>query len=211
MPLDFVFPDRSDASVSSFPGEFASALNDAVVAEGGSADAPVLQRLEGRPVPVEAVAARLGSALEAHLRGAAAKSSTQEPRQPSTPSAWTEPSFAWRGHFQELRQATSGELSRTRHLLEERLDELAQALHSDMRRVREECRAEWEINSSDVFRIATALSHLQDKLMRLESGFSLLHQQVLSLAAQLHADQPAPAAVGHATAGTLSSPSRAPV
>lgn len=85
------------------------------------------------------------------------------------------------GHFRELQHATRSELNQTRTAVEQRLDELAAALHTDMRRVRSETRSETETLHKDLFHSATTLSHVQDRLSRLETAFNALLQNLSAL------------------------------
>lgn len=85
------------------------------------------------------------------------------------------------GHFRELQHATRSELNQTRTAVEQRLDELASALHTDMRRVRSETRSETETLHKDLFHSATTLSHVQDRLSRLETAFHTLLQKFSTL------------------------------
>gem|GEM_PF-5206851 len=82
------------------------------------------------------------------------------------------------GHFRELQQATRSEISQTRTAFEHRLDEMAAALHTDMRRVHNETRHETETLHKDLFHSATTLSHVQDRLSRLEAAFDTLLQKL---------------------------------
>lgn len=82
------------------------------------------------------------------------------------------------GHFRELQHATRSEISQTRAAVEHRLDDLAAALHTDMRRVRSEAHSEVETLGKDLFHCATALSHVQDRLTRLELAFNALAAQL---------------------------------
>lgn len=85
------------------------------------------------------------------------------------------------GHFRELQHATRSELNQTRTAVEQRLDELAAALHTDMRRVSNETRSETETLHKDLFHSATTLSHVQDRLSRLETAFNTLLQKLSAL------------------------------
>lgn len=85
------------------------------------------------------------------------------------------------GHFRELQHATRSELNQTRTAVEQRLDELAAALHTDMRRVSNETRSETETLHKDLFHSATTLSHVQDRLSRLETAFNALLQNLSAL------------------------------
>lgn len=61
------------------------------------------------------------------------------------------------------------------------MDDLAEAMHNDMRRLRDDALSEAATNHSDVFRCATTLGHVQDRLARLESAFNSLQDTLRSL------------------------------
>ena len=85
------------------------------------------------------------------------------------------------GNYRELQHASRSELSQTRIAVERRMDDLAEAMHNDMRRLREDTLSEAATNHSDVFRCATTLSHVQDRLSRLESAFNSLQDTLRSM------------------------------
>lgn len=85
------------------------------------------------------------------------------------------------GNYRELKHSSRSELSHTRIAVERRMDELAEAMHSDMRRLRDDALSEAATNHSDVFRCATTLSHIQDRLSRLEIAFNSLQDALRSL------------------------------
>ena len=85
------------------------------------------------------------------------------------------------GNYRELQHASRSELSQTRIAVERRMDDLAEAMHNDMRRLREDALSEAASNHSDVFRCATTLSHVQDRLSRLESAFNSLQDTLRSM------------------------------
>lgn len=175
MPLDFLLPTSLSADLPSSAVEAGLQLPTTQSERPFVPSMPVTSA--PRP-PAESLAAQLASALEAHLQREQQESETFPPRTLSMPLAKVAVESEWRGALQEVRHANTAELSRTRHLVEGRMEDMAQALHSDMRRLREECRAEWETQSRDVFRAATALSQAQDRLQRLEATVAVLQNQI---------------------------------
>lgn len=85
------------------------------------------------------------------------------------------------GNYRELQHANRCELSQTRIAVERRMDDLAEAMHNDMRRLRDEALSEAATNHSDVFRCATMLGHVQDRLARLENAFNSLQDTLRSM------------------------------
>jgi len=138
------------------------------------------------------VATPLSAALEQGIRQDQLSDSIHRQLPPLTPSSeakMPEPDRAsvqrsvqdLMGHFRELQHATRSEISQTRSAVEQRLDDLAAALHTDMRRVRSEAHSEVETLGKDLFHCATALSHVQDRLTRLELAFNALAAQLQAL------------------------------
>jgi hypothetical protein len=85
------------------------------------------------------------------------------------------------GNYRELQHASRSELSQTRIAVERRMDDLAEAMHNDMRRLREDTLSDAATNHSDIFRCATTLGHVQDRLARLESAVNSLQDTLSSL------------------------------
>ena len=178
MPLDFQIPSTLTADATASEPVAAGSMRTAQPVDLVTVESSSTRPGHVPSAPVESLAAELADALEAHLQRQKRAVDVAPVPVLSAPPARMHPEAEWRGAFSELRLANASELSRTRHLLERRLDDMAQALHSDMRRLREECRAEWEICGRDVFRSATALSQAQDRIQRLEATVATLQKEM---------------------------------
>jgi hypothetical protein len=87
--------------------------------------------------------------------------------------------------LQPQSQLDRGQLPHTpRPALETMSDALATSLRTDLRRLQEEVHATNAIASNDIFRTATLLSHVQDRLHRLESAFVTLTQTLQTITPQ---------------------------
>lgn len=150
----------------------------------------LFQREADTPPPtstLERIAVPVANSLYDHLWSATSPKPTQSlsPSKEHPPES-SHPALdraiqTLQGNYRELQHASRSELSQTRIAVERRMDDLAEAMHNDMRRLREETLSEAATNHSDVFRCATTLGHVQDRLSRLESAFNSLQDTLRSL------------------------------
>jgi hypothetical protein len=139
------------------------------------------------PSILERIAAPVAHSLYDHLWSATSPNPAQSPSPSkehlpeSSHPALDRALQTLQGNYRELQNASRSELSQTRFAVERRMDDLAEAMHNDMRRLREDTLSEAATNHSDVFRCATTLSHVQDRLSRLESAFNSLQDTLRSL------------------------------
>lgn len=176
MPINFPSPPSMSAPNS----------GDLFQLEGDTPSQPSI--LEHIAVPAtNSLYDHLWSPPSEHLTHASPQNSAQSPIPPKTHAPQASHSALERaiqtlqGNYRELQHASRSELSQTRIAVERRMDDLAEAMHNDMRRLREETLSETTANHSDVFRCATTISHIQDRLSRLEIAFNSLQDTLRSL------------------------------
>jgi hypothetical protein len=140
-----------------------------------------------QPSVLERIAAPVANSLYDHLWSASSPKPSLSPspskdhRTESSHPALDRAIQTLQGNYRELQHACRSELSQTRIAVERRMDDLAEAMHNDMRRLRDDALSEAATNHSDVFRCTTTLGHVQDRLARLESAFNSLQDTLRSL------------------------------
>jgi len=160
MPLDFSYSQLPSLPDSSLPSETGT---------------PSIPQQSPLPADLSAFAHVLLAALKNHLSNPTSTSGGPPPLpQPSSPSPLPSALAAnmreLQAEFREARRANQGEIERQRKAVEKRLDDLAGAMHSDMRRLNDRLGAEMTTTSSDVFRTAMTVSALQDRVQHLETA-----------------------------------------